>query len=143
MLTDPKSVRKTLQRLVDLLADEAERNPAFAEALAELFISPPTSTRSKSKEEPILDPFSTFQAKGKEGLRASLNGLSIEQLRSIVRQHRFDPSRLSDKWKSRERFIEVICERVEARSRQGDAFRHYGRKTEGQESSPSSSETSQ
>jgi hypothetical protein len=143
MLTDPKNVRKALQRLVDLLADEAERNPAFAEALAELVTPSHTTTRSKSKEEAALDPFSTFQTRGKEGLRAALIELSIEQLRSIVRQHRFDPSRLSDKWKSRERFIEVICDRVEARSRQGDAFRHYGKTTGGQESSPSSSETPQ
>ncbi len=143
MLTDPKNLRKTLLRLADLLADEAEHNPTFAEALAKLFGASRTSTRPKPKEESIFDPFLTFQTRGKEGLRASLSGLNIEQLRSIVRQHRFDPSRLSDKWKNRERFIEVICERVEARNRQGDAFRHYGRKTEDLKSSQTSSETPQ
>jgi hypothetical protein len=124
-----KHLRKKLRRFADLIADQAERNPDFAEAISNILdpLSSPEKENIKTTEREItLDPFEIYRSHAPEKFRDWLNGLTIHQLRSIVRQHRLDPSRLSDKWKNKERFITLISERVEARSTQGDVFRHYG-----------------
>jgi len=83
----------------------------------------------KVERIPALDPFETYKQQGAEKLQSWLNELSLQELRAIVRQQRFDPSRLSDKWKTKERFIQLILERVVSRSKQGDSFRFYGKES--------------
>jgi hypothetical protein len=127
MLSD---LRYRLKRLADLLADEAERNPEFASVLNDI-LGPSSALgkpkRSAKSEAP--DPFEAFQLKGPDEFRAWLNELSISELKAIVRKQRFDPSRLSDKWKTKERFVQLIIDRVDSRSKQGDAFRFYGKES--------------
>lgn len=128
MLDNTKSLRKQLRRFADLLADEAERNPEFADSLLTLLtVDGVREKRKRSEKRTAPDPFEIFRTKGADKFRQWLNDLSVQDLRGIVRQHRFDPTRLSDKWKTKERFIQLICERVESRSKQGDVFRFYGK----------------
>jgi hypothetical protein len=125
MLSD---IRRRLKLLADLLADEAERNPEFASALVEILggtLPPKKSIRAEKIQAP--DPFEALRLKGNEEFQKWLNDLSIKELKAIVRQQRFDPSRLSDKWKTKDRFVQLILDRVESRSKQGEAFRFYGK----------------
>jgi isoleucyl-tRNA synthetase len=127
MLNESSEIRRRLKLLAQLVWEEAERNPEFAKALAELLAVQSTGEKPKKRAKtPALDPFEVFREKGIDGFRAWLNELSLEDLRNIVRQQRFDPSRLSDKWKTKERFVQLVLERVESRSKQGDVFRFYG-----------------
>jgi hypothetical protein len=132
-----------LRKLADLIADEAERDSGFAAALSDVLGSSPSPVqpaRRATNAVSIPDPFDVYRTKNPEEFRTWLNGLTIDELRAIVREHRFDPSRLSDRWKTKERFIKVISERVESRSKQGDVFRHYGTKPRNTHDSDASSE---
>jgi hypothetical protein len=130
MLDKQTDLRNLLHRLVDLIVDEAERNPALAEKLRET-IGPALKAggnrpRKEHTQLPAEDPFEVYRSKGDEGLKSWLESLDIAALKAVVRQHRLDPSRLSDKWKTKDRFVALILERVPARLKQGDVFRHYG-----------------
>lgn len=118
-------LRKVMHRLVDVICDEAESNARLAERLQDALGFAGEETRRAPKKQAALDPFAVLEKHGVSGLRRQLNDMDLNDLKTIVRLHRFDPSRLSDKWKTRDRFVDLIVERVEARARQGSAFRDY------------------
>jgi hypothetical protein len=128
MLKNRHNLKARLHKFTELIAQEAERNQEFAKGLADILgITGETSTqRKQNRSRNEVDPFDVLVEKGIDGLKIWLGSLDIDMLRSIVRQHSLDSSRLSDKWKNKERFVELICERVHARSRHGDSFRRYG-----------------
>lgn len=137
MSIDSTGLRQILRQFADVIANKADQDPTFAEELANLIevsssIAKPQSKSTKKKSiqvENVLDPFNLFMSQGIDELRESLKSLDIEQLRMIVRKHQFDPARASTKWKEeqhKDRFINLIADRVEARCKQGDAFRQYG-----------------
>lgn len=133
MLIDVKALKKTLRGLADLLASEAERNPAFAEALQNVLFesagqkrAKETITLKKAPKVEVFDPFAALSEKGPVGFKEWLGTLDVPSLRAIVRQYRLDPTRLSDKWKTQGRFIELIHDRVQDRVSHGESFRNYG-----------------
>lgn len=134
MSVDPKQIRKALRQITDVLADEAERNPHFAAELANaigISSKEGKDTRKKNSKSSVVetsfDPFEVYLSRGIDGLREGLLSLDIEQLRNIIRKNRFDSSRASSKWKdeNKDRFISLISDAVEARTKQGEAFRNY------------------
>jgi len=126
MLDEKKNIRRLLHRLADLIADEAERNQRFAAELHEILGTREGGPKKPRTQPPPEDPFEMYRTKGEEGFKSWLETLDVATLKAMVRQHRLDPSRLSDKWKTKERFVSLIVERVPARLKQGDVFRHYG-----------------
>ena len=68
------------------------------------------------------DPFALLRERGEPGLRAALETLDLASLRAIVRMHRLDPARISARWTTRERVIELIVTQVQARVNHGKAF---------------------
>lgn len=117
--------RKVMHRLVDVICDEAESNPRLAERLQAALGLTSEDTKRAPKRQAALDPFAVLEEHGVSGLRRQLDDIDLNDLKAIVRLHRLDPSRLSDKWKTRDRFIDLIVERVDARAKQGSAFRDY------------------
>lgn len=118
-------LRKVMHRLVDVICDEAESNSRLAERLQTALGLTGEDTKRAPKKQAALDPFAVLEEHGVSGLRRQLDDMDLNNLRTIVRLHRLDPSRLSDKWKTRDRFIDLVVERVEARAKQGSAFRDY------------------
>jgi|GEM_PF-1148113 len=129
MLKQINMLKKKLESLAKLLGDEAERNPRFREQLQAILerstytVEHPRRIKTEAPETP--DPFDAFRTMGPEKFRAHLGEMRLETLRQIVRHHRLDPSRLSERWKSKDRFVDIICQRVEARAKQGEVFRDY------------------
>jgi hypothetical protein len=124
-------LRKSLQRFVEVVVEEADQNEVFAEKLMDVLdmsgraSQKGVAKKPKSAELPG-DPLAIFQGEGARGLMSWLEGLDLEQLRRIVRQHKLDSTRNSDKWKSRDKFIDLIMERLPERMRQGNSFKNYG-----------------
>ena len=134
------------------LADRAEADPTFAAQLTQALgesglltpkAAPATRARRARKDNPhgpgdanVLaataaaapaaaeppDPFALLREGGVTGLRAHLAPLDIADLRAIVRSCRFDPARISARWKDRERVIELIVSQTQARANHGKAF---------------------
>lgn len=128
MSVDRKHLRKLFKQLADLLADEADRDPDFEIALAEIFNLPSDapSVRGKIAGEDLPDPFEAYSNKTPEDFEEWLKSLSVETLRGIVRLHRFDSAGRSNNWKTHKKFIELISQRVAGRKKQGTTFRQYG-----------------
>lgn len=126
MLDEKKNARELLHRLADLIANEAERNQRFAAELQEILGTREGGPKKTRTQPPSEDPFEAYRTKGEVGFKSWLETFDVATLKAMVRQHRLDPSRLSDKWKTKARFVSLIVERVPARLKQGDVFRHYG-----------------
>ena len=134
------SLRNTLNRLMRVVIEEAERNPDFEAALNEALGSTPSkrkpsktealdhvedgeAKRGKSRRAPAaLDPVQVVRD-GEPALRIALEKLSLEQLRDIVAEYGMDPGRLVMKWNTPERVIDRVVEMSIARAHKGSAFR--------------------
>lgn len=130
------SLRITLQKLVEVVSDEAERNPDFSNRLKTVLKSAvpesrPVSTastaprqrRARNRRPPaVLDPIQ-LAAQGEEALRTALEPLTLDQLKDIVADYGMDQDKLVMKWRKSHRVIERIIETSIRRAHKGDAFR--------------------
>ena len=134
------SLRNTLNRLMRVVIEEAERNPNFEAAQNDALDSTPNKRkltkaealcqvmdgdvkRGKNRRAPAaLDPVQVVRD-GEPALRSALEKLSLEQLRDIVAEYGMDPGRLVMKWNTPERVIDRIVEMSIARAHKGNAFR--------------------
>ena len=134
------SLRNTLNRLMRVVIEEAERNPNFEAALQDALDSTPSkrkqtrvetsdqvkdgkSKRGRNRRTPAtLDPVQVVRD-GELVLRSALEKLSLEQLRDIVAEYGMDPGRLVMKWNTPERVIDRVVEMSIARAHKGSAFR--------------------
>ena len=136
------NLRNTLNLLMKVVIEEAERNPEFEAKLNHALGSLSASKRKQSKQsldaKPVgadetkrgknrrppaaLDPVQVAR-KGEADLRTALEKLSLDQLRDIVAEYGMDPSRLVMKWVDSARVVDRIVELSIARARKGDAFR--------------------
>ena len=134
------SLRNTLNRLMRVVIEEAERNPEFEgalnEALGVVAKHKPAkeeattkqtdfgdAKRGKNRRPPAaLDPVQVVRD-GEPTLRSALEKLSLDQLRDIVAEYGMDPGRLVMKWAAPERVIDRIVEMSIARAHKGNAFR--------------------
>jgi hypothetical protein len=71
---------------------------------------------------PPLDPFAVLRESGEQRLKEALAALDIVSLKAIVRAYRLDPARISARWTTPERVIELIVEQARARLNHGRAF---------------------
>jgi hypothetical protein len=137
------NLRKALADIVQVVADEAARNPEFNRRLGEVLgfsstedeerlvrvrvsgigAGAASQRRSKSRRAPaVLNPID-LASEGEEQLRRRLVTLTMDQLKDVVADYGMDPGRLVMKWKSAERVIDRIVELSMSRARKGDAFR--------------------
>lgn len=135
MLKKEKELRAQLHSLIDIVMDEASKNEAFLSNLSNVFKDLPKAKKPKKKKRPkkpvekvtkqLADPFDIYQEEGQEGLLSWLQTLKLEELIEVISVNGLDPSRLSKRWKSTQKCIDLICERVSTRSQQGTVFLNY------------------
>lgn len=131
------TLKRTLGALVNVILDEAARNPEFRDRIeAALGMAKPAPTAPKvSAAKPqdekrkggrrapaVLDPIDLAR-NGEVELRDKLAALDLEKLLDVVAQYGMDPGKLVMKWKDRERVIDRIVEVAQGRATKGDAFR--------------------
>lgn len=125
-------IRKRLLELARAVADEAERDPMFAQRLGQV-LGLEGSRRDEGNTEPdrptrrrataAFDPVTVLREHDDHELRSRLAGLNLEQLKDIVAQYGMDPGKLVMKWRTRERVVDRIVEISMKRAQKGDAFR--------------------
>ena len=133
-------IRRKVLELARAVADEAERNPAFAQKLEGVLGLDQRRgdgkwtkrARSRSRRTPaVFDPVAVLRVEGARGLRSRLSGLDLEQLKDMVAQYGMDPGKLVMKWKTWDRVADRIVEMSANRAQKGDAFREDVRKEAG------------
>jgi hypothetical protein len=114
-------------RILRILAKEIENNPELLKN-EEFSLSDILKNKKGQKMENNLidfDIFEIFSRDGKEALLEKLNQLDLNSLKKIVSQHGFDQSKLAIKWRKKEPLINLIIDRVVARSNKGKVFENY------------------
>ena len=136
-----------LTKLAAAVADEASHNVRFRSRLSDVLnISCPQSALaatdgavpvnrppSVGASKPQVkrgrrapgpwDPFTVYAELGEPGLRDRLNALELEQLRDIIAEHGMNHDGKAMRWKTADRVVGRIVERVVDRAAKGDAFR--------------------
>lgn len=128
-MRNEKALIALLRGLVELLADESRRNPAFAERLDSLLSSLPESRRppaakSAAREmRPILpDAHAEWIARGATEFRLWLRGQPVPTIRAVIRAQDLDPARRTSKWKDAEKLADFVADGLRARLARGSAF---------------------
>jgi hypothetical protein len=121
-----KTLTRILRQLAELVAEEAETNPAFAEkldaVLASIPAGAPKTGKSKAPAIQVPDVFAEYQARGDDEFRFWLRGLEVPTLRAIVKANGFDPGKQSVRWTEPEKFASLIADQLKAQLRRGSAF---------------------
>jgi hypothetical protein len=116
------SLIRLLRGIVDLLAEEAERNPKFAARLDELLSSVPVETRSKGRragasgDVDVPDIYRERELRGEDEFRFWLRDLPVPVLRAIIRKHDLDSARRTAKWKDAEKLGDHTVPRLGGQS---------------------------
>ncbi|WP_370500603.1 hypothetical protein NWT09_05255 [Mycolicibacterium sp. jd] len=133
--------------LATVVAEEARRNVNFRSRLTEVLAgvsqsefpavdgvaatadrplsggtSKPPPKRGRRSPGP-WDPYTVYAEVGESGLRERLAALELEQLRDIISEHGMNHDGKAMRWKTADRVVGRIVERVVDRSGKGDAFR--------------------
>lgn len=123
-----KELVNLLRGLVDLLAEESERNHEFAQKLEALLTGLPGKRTPKKKSSKTLsqtqlpDIHSEWRARKEIDFRLWLRDQPISVLRAIIRVEDFDATRRTSKWKDAEKLSEFIADRLRDRNTRGTAF---------------------
>jgi hypothetical protein len=126
-----KELMSLLRGLVDLLVEEADRNPAFADKLEQLFAAVPSRGPAKrpsrkSVSVPPPDLYAEQAARGETDLLVWLRDLPVSTLRSLIRTNDFDPTRRTSKWRETEKLATFIVDSLRGRMMRGSAFMSKG-----------------
>ena len=120
-----KILTKWLKGMAELVAEEAERNPAFAEKLDGLMATLPavkTKGQKKGDVRDAPDIYAEHQRRGEEEFRFWLKGLDLASLKLIVKANGFDVTKTSRRWTEPEKFANLIVEQMRARLKRGSSF---------------------
>ena len=114
------SERQSIAKLVSMLrglADVLENDPSLA---SQLLSSVDKSTKRRTRLR--FDLYKLFEEGGRNLLQVELGKLDVITLRAIVRENGLDPSKLAEKWRTKERLVSFIITSVEERSKMGQVF---------------------
>jgi hypothetical protein len=126
-MRNEKALIKMLRSLLDLLAQEAARNPAFAESLDKVLQDLPAKRGRGSgaaRRSPVVlpDVHGEWAKRGEDEFRLWLRDQPLDVLRLIIRVQDFDPTRRTSKWKEGQKLADFIVERLRARLAKGSSF---------------------
>ena len=124
-----KALVALLRDLVELLAEESERNPVFAERLDGLLSALPQARRSKAERKMAPDALITlpdvhteWAARGETDFRLWLRDYPVATIRAVIRAQDLDPARRTSKWADVEKLADFVAEGLRARLARGSAF---------------------
>jgi hypothetical protein len=123
-----KPLISLLRKLVDILEDEATRNPAFSSRLDEVIApfleiqEPRVKPSSKRFGEELPDVHSELAERGDSEFRSWLRAQPVEVLRAIIRREDLDAARRASKWKDEGKLADFIADGLRSRMSRGFAF---------------------
>jgi hypothetical protein len=126
-MRNEKALIKLLRGLVDLLADEAGRNPDFAARLDVVLTGLPAETGKPTKQRAVPlselpDVHAEWNRRGETDFRLWLRDQPVATLRALIRAHDFDSTHRTAKWKEAEKLAEFVADGLKARLARGSSF---------------------
>ena len=127
MSSDPTAtaLNSRLRALCDIVMSEAARNPQFAAAIEEVFLSPEVKVKIQSRKtkssRPSINTVQILQQSGESGLSEALARLTTDDIRKIITADRH--ARLKDlREMDRDALVALLIERTRKRLNQGSVF---------------------
>jgi hypothetical protein len=122
-----KQLINFFRRLVELISEEAARNPEFSIKVESLLSELPSEKRtlvkpSKLEKLPAPDIYAEYSNRGEAEFRLWLRSQPIQTLRAIISREDMDPARRAAKWKDVEKLAEFIAASHATRLSRGSAF---------------------
>jgi hypothetical protein len=123
-----KQLLDLLRGIADLMAQEADRNPAFSAALDALLAPLPEQKPRAGKKpaaapvEELPDIHAEFAARGEAAFRQWLLQLPLPALRAVIAREDLDPARKSARWRTQDKLAALIAEGISARRARGGGF---------------------
>ncbi len=123
-----KALVALLRDLVDVLAEEAARNPAFGARIEQLLEDIPERRKAKPRKssfkghEAPPDVHAEWSARGEADFRLWLRDQPISTIRAVIRDQDLDPTRRTTKWKDAEKLAGFVADSLRARLSRGSAF---------------------
>lgn len=122
-----------LKGLVDLLADEAERNPAFGERLEAVLAALPApaakparaprkSAAAAKPEAPLPDIHAECRSRGEPDFRLWLREQPVPTLKAIIKAQGFDATGKCARWRDAEKLANLIADGLAIRLQTGSHF---------------------
>lgn len=72
-----------------------------------------------------IDIFSKFINEGKDSLLLKLQEYNVDELITIIKRYKLDASKLSYKWKKKDRLINFIIDQIVGKMEKGESFLEY------------------
>ena len=129
-----KALTALLRDFVAVVAEEADRNPAFAARLDDLLSPVADPNRAAPRgAKPLassgLDLHHELASRGEEEFRHWLRSQSTPILRACIREQDLDPAKRTKRWTEPEKLADFIAEGMRARVSRGSAFMGRGETT--------------
>lgn len=124
-------VEKQLMVIFNVVIDEMKSNKEFKMRIEDALSNkeseiPNNIVESKAKKRgrnsAVLNP-NIIALKGEIILRGELDKLEVVQLKDIISQYAMDSSKLTNRWRSKEKLMNYIVEVSFNRISKGDVFR--------------------
>lgn len=119
----PRAEARKLAHVLRRLARELEENPELVARLFENGATNEHGGRSAASAPEALDLYALYASGAEAQLRETVQGFDVPQLKRIVQRNGLDPSKLAEKWRNKERLVDLIVHVVMARARLGEVFR--------------------
>ncbi|HZM03837.1 MAG TPA: hypothetical protein VFC44_12565 [Candidatus Saccharimonadales bacterium] len=127
-MREEKTLAHLLRDLAELVSQEAERNPEFAQRLESILSGVPVRRLSRNIRKSALNPadlpdiFGELKARGELEFELWLKTLEAPVLKALIKLHDLDASKRSQKWTEPEKLARLICQQIHARVNKGSAF---------------------
>ena len=120
-----KTLTKFLKDVAELVAAEAENNPAFAEMLDVIMEGLPKKNKGGKKKldaSDIPDVYKEWQRLGETEFPFWLAGLDLATLKAIVKINGFDLTKATKRWSEPDKFVLLITDQLKSRLKRGSSF---------------------
>lgn len=105
---DTRQITETFRQI----AEAALTDPTLAQQVRDALVE--SGLLSVFGVGAAVDLLDLLDTGGVEGLRAYLRGMALAQLREIVQTRHYDPDKTTARWRSVNKFVELIVTRAEA-----------------------------
>lgn len=133
-------IKTRLMDIVRVVSAHVGKNEELRKALSDVLERTGNVEVDENRPELALDaipsPFALIQEMGSDRFREWVSSLEIDDLKKIISAHRLDATGNARKWKTKEKLVDFVVERVTDRSKQGGAFKGYGDTTIPTENDP-------
>ncbi|MEA1973029.1 MAG: hypothetical protein U9N34_07045 [Candidatus Cloacimonadota bacterium] len=122
-MKDIKNIVSFLSHTFQYLDKHPEIVDEIIKGMSTVQIEPKKDNNSSASISIVnVDIYEIYKLDGIEGLRNELNKLSIENLKEIIKKYRLDPKKYFYKWKTSEKFISFIVDKVQHKIDKGKNF---------------------